>query len=146
MDIIRVDLQHLNDIASLFDQYRVFYGQDSDPAAAGRFIEERIQREESVIFLAYDEGHAVGFTQLYPLFTSIGISRIYLLNDLFIAGDCRGKGAGRALLEQAFNFARNDGAARVILQTHVDNTPAKALYERAGMELDTQYDHYSKEL
>ncbi|ANF96989.1 GNAT family N-acetyltransferase [Paenibacillus bovis] len=144
MNIIKADLQHLEDVTSLFDQYRVFYGQDSDRAACSAFIEERMTRKESIIFIAYDGEQATAFTQLYPSFTSIGIRPIYVLNDLFVTPEYRGKGAGRALLEHAFAFAGTMGATRVILQTHVDNRAAKALYESAGMELDRQYDHYVK--
>ena len=144
MNIVKADLQHLADVTLLFDQYRVFYGQDRNQEACSAFIEERIQKDESIIFLVYDGGEAIAFTQLYPLFTSIGIQRIYMLNDLFVRADSRGRGAGRALLEHAFTFARTMGAARVILQTHVGNASAKALYESAGMKLDKQYDHYVK--
>ena len=85
-------------VAPLFNNYRVFYKQASDPGAAKSFLEERLLRNESVIFLAFDNNEAVGFTQLYPVFSSVSLKRAWILNDLFIDASARGKGAVALLL------------------------------------------------
>ena len=57
-------------IVPLFDAYRQFYRQPSDPDRARRFLKERFEHNQSVIFLAFADGAAIGFTQLYPSFSS----------------------------------------------------------------------------
>src|SRR6266446_5967500 len=88
-------------IAPLFDSYRQFYDEPADAELAAAFIRDRLQAKESVIFLAEesDEGtrEALGFVQLYPSFSSVAACRIWVLNDLFVAPEARGRGVGRAL-------------------------------------------------
>jgi GNAT superfamily N-acetyltransferase len=128
----RTGLTHLDVVARLFDQYRGFYGQPSDPALARDFIRERMERDESVILLAWAEDAAVGFTQLYPAFSSVSASRVWILNDLLVLPEARRKGVARALLSAAADFARADGASRLELETDHDNATAQALYRAMG--------------
>ena len=124
--------QALDNLIPLFDAYRQFYQQAPDPEGARRFLAERLEREESVVFLAFDEGRAVGFTQLYPQFSSVGMDRNWLLNDLFVDEGARKLGVGLSLLEAARTWARESGARWLLLETGVDNYAAQALYEKAG--------------
>ncbi len=120
-------------LAALFDGYRVFYGQPSDPLRAGAFLRERLERGDSHLLLAVDgQGGALGFAQLYPAFTSVGTAPIEILNDLFVEVHARGHGVGRALLRRAAADARTRGAVRLELSTAVDNAPAQALYASEG--------------
>ncbi|WP_220810019.1 GNAT family N-acetyltransferase [Noviherbaspirillum aridicola] len=130
-------------IAPLFDGYRQFYGQAPDPALALAFVSERLALLESVIFIAEsDDGRALGFTQLYPSFSSVAARRIWVLNDLFVTPDARGSGAGRALLAAARAHAAASGALRIELSTAHDN-PAQKLYEAQGYEREQGFYHYS---
>ena len=126
----------LDVVAALFDAYRRFYGQPGDVPRAHAFLAERIGRDESVVLLAEDAGTTLGFTQLYPLFSSVRTGRSWLLNDLYVAEDARRRGVGRALLDAAATFARDDGAAGLMLETSRDNAPARALYRDAGWHED----------
>jgi GNAT superfamily N-acetyltransferase len=132
MVVRRTGLTHLDVVARLFDQYRGFYGQPSDPALARDFIRERMERDESVILLAWVDDAAVGFTQLYPAFSSVSASRVWILNDLFVLPEARRMGVARALLSSAAEFARADGALRLELETDHDNASAQALYRAMG--------------
>jgi ribosomal protein S18 acetylase RimI-like enzyme len=125
-------LADVEDIAPLFDAYRRFYGQPGDLGLARAFIRERLERSESIIFLAKLDGCAVGYTQLYPSFTSGGAARIFILNDLYVAPQAEGQGVGAALVKTAEAFARLQGAAGLRLFTNVDNLRAQALYRRSG--------------
>jgi len=139
-DIRRATLEDLDLVAPLFDGYRRFYGQASDIPRAKAFLRERLERNESTILLAMRDGTAAGFTQLYPLFSSVRTARLWLLNDLFVAEHARRGGVARALLDAAVAFAREQGAAGVMLETMRDNAPARALYRAAGWhEDDTQW-------
>lgn len=125
-------LHDLDSLVPLFDAYRRFYGQAPDLAGARRFLFERLEREESVVFLAFDGERAVGFTQLYPQFSSVGMDRNWLLNDLYVDESARKGGVGFQLLEAARAFGRESGARWLVLETGVDNYAAQALYEKAG--------------
>lgn len=134
----------LDAVSQLFDGYRVFYEKPSDLAGARQFLSQRLSKSDSVIFLAEDgNGNAVGFTQLYPLFSSVRMRPIWLLNDLFVAPQARKQGVARALMLQAQAFAAETGAAGLELATARDNHTAKSVYEDLGWELDTEFDHYS---
>lgn len=124
-------------VAPLFDAYRMFYGQPSDLARADAFLRQRLARDESTLLLAERDGLALGFTQLYPLFSSVRTARLWLLNDLYVAGIARRQGVARALLDAAAEFARGRGAAGLMLETGRDNEPARALYRGAGWSEDT---------
>ncbi|MBS0462116.1 MAG: GNAT family N-acetyltransferase [Proteobacteria bacterium] len=135
--IHRATTSDLPAIASLFDAYRQFYGQASDVEGARAFLAARIGHDESVLLIAQRDAVAVGFVQLYPIFSSVRMGRVWTLNDLYVAPDARRHGVGRALLDAAVAFARGDGALGLQLETGGDNHHAQALYRRAGWSQDT---------
>ena len=126
-------------LVSLFDAYRIFYRQDSDPEGARSFLLARFEHNQSIIFIAFDGTRAIGFTQLYPLFSSTFLARIFLLNDLFVTPAARGKGVGAALLRMAADYGRRVGATRLTLSTEVSNAMAQALYESLGWKRDNVF-------
>lgn len=134
--IRRADLHDLDLIAPLFDAYRCFYAQPSDLQRARDWLQTRMQSNESVVLLAEREGRAFGFTQLYPMFSSVRTARLWILNDLFVAEDARRFGIARKLLDAAARFARDDGGAGIMLETARDNTAARLLYAAAGWDED----------
>jgi len=138
-------LEQLDEVASLFDAYRGFYGQSSDLEGAREFLLDRLEHMQSVIFIAIDQatGRAVGFTQLYPVFSSISMKRAWILNDLYVQENARGRGAAWLLLEQAKRYGQLTGAKGIELSTAPDNTTAQALYEKFGFERDEAFLHYS---
>ena len=137
----------LDAIALLFDAYRQFYKQPPDLALARSYLHERMQRGESVIFVAEDDtGRMVGFTQLYPTFCSVRAAPTFVLYDLFVAPEARGSGAGRALMQAAEAYAAGTGAARLELSTAKTNTVAQSLYESQGWTRDEAFYVYNKPL
>lgn len=145
--MIRVEqatINHLDGLAILFDQYRIFYEKQSDLIAAQEFLRERIAGNESVIFVSFDEANVMtGFTQLYPLFSSTRMKRLWLLNDLFVAAVFRGKSFSIALIERAKEHCRQTGGCGLILETAKSNTIGNKLYPRAGFQLDQDHHYYS---
>ena len=139
----RATLADLNLIAPLFDAYRQFYQQAPDLALAREFLRERLERDESVIFLAVrPDGSAAGFTQLFPSFSSAKAARILILNDLFVDPSARRSGVGQLLLGAAAAFGRSEGAARLTLSTAHTNTNAQSLYEAQGWRRDEVFRSY----
>ena len=134
--IRRASAADLDALVPLFDAYRVFYAQPSDPVRARDFLAERLANRESAVLVAERGPSAVGFTQLYPVFSSVRTARTWLLNDLFVVEGARRGGVARALLDAAAAFAREQGAAGLMLETTRDNAPARALYRAAGWHED----------
>ena len=138
--IRRAGPQDLEALAALFDAYRRFYGQPADLARARDWLRTRMRLGESVVLVAERDGVAAGFTQLYPMYSSVRTARTWILNDLFVADAARRSGVARALLDAAAQYARDDGAAGISLETTCDNAAARALYRAAGWhEDDTQW-------
>ncbi len=130
--IRRASPADLDQLAALFDAYRVWYRQPSDRTSAHTFLAARLERGESVVLVGEDGGVLGGFTQLYPSFSSVGLGRVWVLNDLFVEDSSRRSGLARALLAAAIDFARADGALRLELETAPDNAAARSLYEATG--------------
>jgi GNAT superfamily N-acetyltransferase len=141
MIIKQATLADLSDIAILFDGYRQFYQQVSDIKLAQDFLRERIVNNESIIFICYEANKAVGFTQLYPTFSSVSAQRSWILNDLYVIPEKRGEGYGEAILLHAQSFAKTGKYKGLALETAADN-PAQQLYERLGWEKDDAFLHY----
>ncbi len=132
-------LADLEALAPLFDGYRQYYGQPSDISAAHAFLRARFEHGESFVFIALDGDTPVGFTQLYPSFSSVSLARIFVLNDLFVHECARRKGVASKLLSAATEFAQALGAVRVSLSTAVSNESAQAVYQAAGWTRDQQF-------
>lgn len=126
----------LDALAVMFDRYREFYGQPGDVTRAREWLRERLRFGESVVLVAQRAGALAGFTQLYPLFSSVRMARTWILNDLYVDPPARRNGVARALLDAAAGFARDDGAAGISLETGRDNDAARALYRAAGWQED----------
>jgi GNAT superfamily N-acetyltransferase len=137
--IHQATVQDVARLAPLFDGYRQFYGQKSNVPAARAFLLDRFRHSESIIFIASRDGLAIGFTQLYPSFSSISMDRIYVLSDLYVLSGARKLGAGRLLLEAAAHFGRSVGACQLTLETATTNCAAQALYEACGWKRDAEF-------
>jgi GNAT superfamily N-acetyltransferase len=136
-------LYDLDALAPLMDGYRQFYEQAPDLALARSFLAERMGRGECVVYVALGAGgEIVGFTLLYPTFSSVSAGRIFILNDLFVTPEARGTRASVALLEAAKAHAKAAGARRITLRTAHTNARARRVYERNGWQLDAKFRTY----
>jgi GNAT superfamily N-acetyltransferase len=141
---VRAARDDLEALVPLFDAYRSFYGRPADEAGARAFLAERLTRGESVVFLAVALARPIGFTQLYPSFSSVRLGRLWILNDLFVLPEARRSGAGRALLERAERWAAETGAVGLTLATQLTNESARRLYGSCGWVQDTEFLHYTR--
>ena len=136
MKIKRLTSRDSDLVIGLFDKYRVFYKQSSDIALAKSFIQSRLDNNESIIFvaLAGDDSTVIpaGFTQLYPIYSSVRAVKNWLLNDLYVDTTYRKQGIGESLIKTAMDFARAEGSTFVELSTAIDNFSAQRLYEAIG--------------
>ena len=140
--ISQATIEQLDDVASLFDRYRIFYNQESNYKAAKEFIKERFEHKDSVILLATRDNSPVGYTQLFPSFSSVSMKRVWILNDLFVVSDVRNQGIAKALMNAAKDYAIATKATRIILATEVTNIIAQRLYETMGYRKFDEFYHY----
>lgn len=146
MQVFQARPEHIEEVARLFDQYRVFYEQSSNIEAARSFIQERFRDDSSTIFVVQQDNHSIGFTQLYSSFSSVSMKPIWILNDLFVEKDFRQQGVANLLMDTAEEFARKTGAVRLVLATQMSNLAAQSLYESRGYSKDEEFYHYSLSL
>ena len=141
--IQQAGLEDIHLIAPLFDAYRVFYQQTSDIDLATKFLSERLQKQESIIFFAIGEsGQSLGFVQLYPSFSSVSAMRQWILNDLFACETARRTGVARLLMNRARQFAIDTKAKGLFLETAHDNTKGQSLYESLAYKRNSEYYYF----
>lgn len=144
MRIIAATLEHLDLLSPLFVKYREFYGEMACPEASRDFLEKRISRSESVIYLALanDDDRALGFCQLYPSFSSLSLKRVWILNDIYVTEESRRQLVADHLMKHAKKMARDTHAIRMRVATSSDNLVAHKVYESIGFKEDTQFKNY----
>jgi GNAT superfamily N-acetyltransferase len=140
-EITRVSATDVPELHGLVEKYRAFYKQPENENTLG-YLEHRIANEEAIAFIARDSGEAIGFTLLYPTFSTVSLSNIWLLNDLYVDESARGKGIASELMDVAESAAKSAGATRVFLRTANDNLPAQALYEGRNWVRDEVFRRY----
>lgn len=143
VEIRKAAIDDLDQLADLFNQYRVFYKKLSDLPAGRNFLWERMTNSESVIFVAINpEKQFMGFVQLYPIFSSTRMKRLWLLNDLFVAPDYRGQGISVSLIEKSKELCQTTNACGLLLETAKTNTVGNQLYPRTGFALESDSNFY----
>jgi GNAT superfamily N-acetyltransferase len=136
-------LDHLDEFAELFNSYRVFYRQESNVEIGKAFLKDRISNNETTTFLIKADGKFVGFAQLYPLYHYKALQRQWLLSDLFVAPDFRGRGLSRDLIDRCKQFCDETDACGLLLETEKTNEIGNILYPKCGFELDQDHNYYN---
>jgi GNAT superfamily N-acetyltransferase len=142
MKIYQATIEQLDHVAFLFNQYRIFYRQPADLESAQRFIRQRLQQQDAVIFLAMENEQPVGYTQLFPSWSSVSMQRVWILNDLFVLTEKRNQGIAKALMNKAKDHAMSTNAARMIPATETTNKIGQNLYESIGYRQFDDFYHY----
>ena len=142
MNIRKTTSADLNQLAQLFDGYRVFYRKNSDLDGAFSFLKERLEQKDSEIYVCEFEGKLIGFVQLYPLFSSTRMKKLWLLNDLFVDSDYRGKGVSVQLIERAKQLVRDSNACGMFLETEKSNKIGNNLYPKTGFTFNEGSNFY----
>jgi len=146
VQVRRVDAAEADLVAPLFALYRQFYGQPYDEEKAAGFLRDRVSLGQSVVLVAEVAREPVGFTQLYPTFSSVSAAVKWVLNDLYVVASARGNGVAAALMAHAELLARAAGACSLTLETGSDNVTAQRLYKRQGYRVEHGVKHYEKPL
>ena len=142
MGILKATIADLDSLAEMFDLYRQFYKQSSDLGGAKSFLLERINGNESIIFISKEKENYTGFVQCYPIFSSVSMKRLWLLNDLFVRQEFRGKGISKQLIDRCKRLAKETGAKGLMLETDKTNHIGNSLYPKEGFVLNTSSNFY----
>jgi len=134
--IAQAELAQLDGLVELFDAYRVWYRKSSDKTSARKFLKERLTSKDAVIYIAMNEEKQIGFTQLYPSFSSTRMQRLWILNDLFVEESQRGQGISKSLISAAKQLCKETEACGLLLETEQNNLIGNRLYPAVGFELE----------
>lgn len=140
MTITRATATDVAAIAPLFDAYRAFFTGGNRLDESRRFLEERLARDESVVFVARDGEDTVGFIQLYPLWSSWYCRRIWFLSDLYVNEDARKRGVGRRLVERVIEHAHETSAVSVMVELPRREPHLEEFYRRLGFGRDEVFE------
>ena len=142
MKIREAKMSDLDNLSVLFNSYRMFYGKESDLKVANQFLRSRIQEKNSKIFVCDVNNNLTGFAQLYPLFSSTRASKYWLLNDLFVDAQERGKGYSKQLINEAKKLVLNTNACGMMLETEKNNKIGNSLYPSVGFKINRLSNFY----
>ena len=130
----------VDDLTPLYSAYRSFFHGHADLADSRPFLQARLSADEAVVFLARADGHAAGFTLLYPMWSSWHCKRIWFLSDLYVAEKFRKLGAGQRLIERVKEYARETDASSVMVELPHSEAHLEAFYDRLGFHKDAIFD------
>lgn len=142
IEIVPASLGELNELSRLFQNYRIFYKKEPDAEDEYKFLKERITNNESVIYLAKKKDKFVGFVQLFPIFSSTRITRLWLLNDLYVDEGYRKSGAASMLIEKSKELAKETNYGGLMLQTAKTNITAQSVYDKNDFIRDDNFYSY----
>ena len=134
MRVREAKLSDLKNLSVLFNSYRMFYGKKFDLEVAEEFLRSRIEKKDSKIFVCDFNNELSGFVQLYPLFSSTRVSKYWLLNDLYVDVNKRGKGFSKFLIERSKELVIESKACGMMLETEKSNDIGNKLYPSTGFK------------
>lgn len=135
-------IHDLKRIVPIFDSYRAYFKQPKNPLLVERFLFEKFEHLESVIFIAEQQDEIIGFAQLYPVFSSLTLQRVWLLNDFFITEEFRDCGVGTQLFAKVKNFSLLTKSKGIELSVEHTNIQAWSFWEKQGFKLDEEFRYY----
>lgn len=149
MEYRNAQQRDLKQLAILFQQYRqlsISLEHRYSQREALNWLSQRLDDSTAAFIIAIEDTQLVGFITLYVGFSSIALKKYWVLNDLYVAEQARGRGIARKLMHRAQNYALDTGAKGLELETAIDNQIAQSLYQSLGFIENVRYKRYFKEL
>jgi GNAT superfamily N-acetyltransferase len=121
----------------LWDGYNAFYGRKEKTALPDAITRMTWSRffdgyEPMRALVAEQSGQLLGLAHFLFHRSTISIESTCYMQDLFTIEAARGKGVGRALIEEVYRHAKRAGSSRVYWQTHETNATAMQLYDHVA--------------
>ncbi len=142
INIRKATILDLDQVSKLFNDYRIWYRKPGDLDGAIAFIRGRLEKDQSVIFVAEESHNLLGFVQLYPLFSSVRMRPLWLLNDLYVKPEHRNRNIGKRLMDRCKEMCKRSNAAGIMLETEKSNDIGNYLYPKEGFHLETEFNTY----
>lgn len=140
IEVRRAGAADLDALTPLYTAYRRHFNPHAQPDDSRPFLQQRFERDECVVFLAFDDDIACGFILLYPLWSSWYCKRIWFLSDLYVAFEQRKRGAGQRLVERVKAFAGESGAKSVMVELPRSEPHLTAFYDSLGFARDPVFE------
>lgn len=121
----------------LWDGYNAFYGRREETALPDAITNVPWSRffdwsEPMQALVAEHQGRLLGLVHFLFHRSTISLEPICYLQDLFTIEGARGKGVGRALIEEVYRYAQRAHSNRVYWHTHETNAVAMKLYDKVA--------------
>ena len=142
MRIINANLDHLDQLTPMFIRYRELYGAMPQAEASREYLTARLNKNEAVILLAFEQDTLLGFCLVYPSFSSVSLRPTWIINDLYVSEEARGQHIARKLLQEISQQAHGNQAVRLRVSINANNEIAKRLYESADFLEDKHFRNY----
>ncbi|MDD8057839.1 MULTISPECIES: GNAT family N-acetyltransferase [Shewanella] len=111
-------------LSQLFDLYRQQLNQPADYSACHAFLSHRLAENDTMIFVCIKDDVMVGFTQLYPSFSSLLLSPVWYLEDVYVVPEYQQTDVAELMYQKAEQLAQSTG---VLLINHFEAQHIKAL-------------------
>ena len=133
----------------LWDGYNAFYGRKRETALSLNITKTTWLRffdvyEPIYAVLALSSGNVIGLAHYLFHRSTTHINSVCYLQDLFTIEAARGKGVGRALINDVSERAKAGGSPRIYWQTQETNIVAMQLYDKVAIK--SGFVVYRKEL
>lgn len=127
----------------LWEMYNIFYARKVSLEVTQETWKRFLDTKEEMYSLVYEDGEKIlGFVNyLFHRHTAM-INKACYLQDLFTLQSARGKGVGRALIEEVSRLATEAGTPSIYWLTHEKNETARKLYDKVAT--DTGFIVYRK--
>lgn len=135
-------IEDLPKLVPIFDSYREYFKHPKDPLKVESFLYEKFEHLESVMFIAEQQSEVIGFAQLYPIFSSLSLQRVWLLNDFYITEQCRNGGIGKQLFAKVKEFTLLTKSKGIELSVEHTNKKAWHFWENQGFKVDDEFRYY----
>jgi len=139
------DLADAHDAASitlLLDSYAaepVGGGKPLPPDVRQRLIPSLKEIPRALVLLAFADDVAIGIAVCFVGFSTFRARPLLNIHDLAVLPQYRRRGAARALLQAAEDYARRQGCCRLTLEVLQSNSGAQALYREFGFDGSTHF-------
>lgn len=110
------------------------------PEKVTNTVEQMMEEQDYFqCLVAEDENGSIVAMALFYFAYYTWVGKSLYLDDLYVKEAYRGCGIGSQLLNEVFDVARNENCKRVRWQVLDWNTPAIALYKKAGADIDASW-------
>jgi ribosomal protein S18 acetylase RimI-like enzyme len=140
---VRVDLVgegDLGDLLPMLRSYCDFYEvdpSDSELESLCRALIADPDKDGIQLIARNEDGEPLGFATVYWTWQTLSAGRAAVMNDLFVTVPARGRGIGRALIEECRRRAGERGVTELVWETAPDNEASQRLYDSIGAEKST---------